>query len=656
MTNLVTSLIPTSKILEFDTVLQGHLSAEDIRIAVGSGLQNNFNPQSILQEHREVSIEIESVLFKKKNFSLLFTIKIKPLNFKPKEIGLFFLADGQETLIAYRSDENLINFDDEFKAVLELVLPYSPWNQQLDDISSTTNFSPDLYTETPDVEDISSFFSDDLPLLHSPVTDQKLNFTWSDVTKNEVNKFSHELKLIALEHHPKNNHLLFLYKKKDTQEFFFNTYNIKKQEFKKPPSLAMTMNQKSIFGKIISTVNVLGTESSLSDRYGIFGKIDDDYIRAYQAHDTGVSCIGLSVNKSKKSYSKQQYHAAQVKPTSTLYKLGNNAGLGGGDIIGFAGGLIGGRLTGGNAMSASGLLKEALQCLQPSTSIDNGTDNPIITFDDDDDDDIDVIGGNRDKDEITEEIIDEIITETKETKEEETKEIIETKVITEEETKETKEAKEEETKEITDTTETDEEITEEIIEEEIIEEVTKETREITEEETTKVASGPQAQKYIIIKKGGTQKKVAIKHSPIQKISVNGKIVKEENFGYFSYLEPKSLTSEVFTYESASDFNDLFHVNALTHMHCRTEDKVFIFSRKMFKDENEAKFFVYDRANKSITTYFLPKEMRNLVINSNMVNYSDAHAVARDKTIYFSLHAYSKANKKLSTQIIKLEIV
>ena len=649
MSDFVTTLIPTNKIYELYEVLQGRLSIENVKIRVGGSLGSNFNPDC-LKEVKNIPVKIESISFRKESFSFLFIVKINTSKYKIREIGVFYSLNNRDDLIAYRSGENILNFDINYRARLELVLPHSQWNENID-TNPAVNFSSDIYREISDsTEDISDFFSDNLEPKQSP-TEENLNFSWSEVVKNEM-PFPEDISLVALDRHPKKNILLFLYKKKKDKKFYFTTYNIIKQNLKNP-----------IFAASVKT--------ETSERYGVFGKIDDDYIRCYQSHPSGVFCIRLSIskNKAKKSHVTQQYHSAYVKDDTTLFKLGNNAALSGGSYTGF----FWEAWDKGNGISASGVFNEAFQCLVPTQIIDDNTSNPISKYiDDDDEGEINIIGGLREPDSIKEEQIIEKITEevTKEeiteevTKEEITKEVTKEE-ITEEVTKEeiTKEVtKEEITEEVTKEKITEEEITEEeITEKEITEkEITGEVKEkVTTEQIEKILNlypkKTKKPKYIFIKNKGVYKKIKVKTLPIQKIYVNNEKIKKEKFTYFSTLNPRYKSSEILKFESVADYNDFLDINSLKHILCQVENKFYIFSRKIFSDENEAKFFVYNRDNSSISTYFFPEEVRKLVIRSEMSHYTDVHVVVYNKIIYFVLHLYLKYKEKISTQIIKLEV-
>lgn len=603
MSPSLVNLIPTHEFYspENKFLSQNDLIIKNIKIVLGSGLQRNFAPTALLEEIKNIQVEIKSISIHSEILSVLFVVELAPKDDPINEIGIFYTDEDKDILIAYYSNKNLIEYSSDSRDVeLQLVLPPSKPNNQVD-TSVVSNFPADIYTETPEnIKNVGIFFCNSLETQSSPVMDEKLNFSWTEVIKNEI-PFQTELSLIAFDRHPKKNILLFLYKKKNGNEFFFNTYDVVKQELH-VPSLSMTVTQKT------------------SERYGIFGRIDEEYIRCYQSHEKGVFCIrlGITDKTNKSSNYGQQYHASYVYDTATLFKLGNNAALGGGKF---------GSLSTSKLYFETSGVKQGPVCLQAYPISDEVIENPLIDYilpdDCDEDAIIEVIGGFRDCKPIT------IITETITIEEIEIRKRI---TIEEIEIKE----------KITGKVSTEEKTENEIAKEKIVD------KEILYSSEKKMPI------FIIIKDKGVEEKLKIEQLPIKSISVNRKTVKDENFRGFKDLEPKSNPPEIYKFETIADFNSFLCVNAKTHMLCRIANRTYIFSRNIFKDENAAKFFIYDRVKKSINTYFLPEEIRKLVIKSGMRYYTDTHVVSYNKIIYFVLHLYSKDKNKISTQIIKLE--
>src|SRR5207244_8497962 len=119
------NLIPTSKILYFDSIFMGLISYGKLQVALGDSFKGMFDPDKLVDELARVDVTEIQFIPKNQNGDSVYTLKTKvsmQWKEKIKEVGLYFKEEHKDNwvLIAYYSQEDFL-YDTEI-LILTLVL------------------------------------------------------------------------------------------------------------------------------------------------------------------------------------------------------------------------------------------------------------------------------------------------------------------------------------------------------------------------------------------------------------------------------------------------------------------------------------------------------------------------------------------------------
>ncbi len=377
------NLVPTTHLTKCPKVSEGGLKLREISIVLGNETEKVFDPIKLVAELSRIDAQEVQFVKSKPTYTFKIMIPEKLQNEKITEIGLFVKkssTDLQGSLIAYYHQKTPIS--KQTTLMLALVLPFAEEGKK---------------EETETKKNDRGTKDNELALLDSPVYSPEVAtksaweamndnhkvdaiYVWGEDSKTEI-VCKNELTHIAAAFNKDNNKIYLLYKEKFQPNLFFRSYLLESTKLM-PPKQFITFKEK------------------VQDRngiYSIFGQTENDRFKCYVTHLKGVFCVTAGFTKDIIPSYKHQYHPANVEADTTLFKLGNNAGLAGGSMAGWKS---------GKAFAANGQAVEGNSCLGPIDITEEEHTNPIVDYDEEEK--IIIIGN--DEKEVTETIVIETIT------------------------------------------------------------------------------------------------------------------------------------------------------------------------------------------------------------------------------------------------------